>query len=281
MSTDYLRLAIDQFAPQLRAPADNLARIAASAGDADLVLTPELSLTGYDVGDAAHRLALPLHLDEPLPHGACDTSAALVLGLIERDGDGRPYNTAALVHHGRVRFRHRKLYLPTYGMFDEARFFARGDEIRPVDIDGWRAGILVCEDFWHPGVVYALAAAGIEMLLVQAAGPGRGVWEGGPHDDTFASTSAWERIARTTAQLYGIYVALANRTGVEGAVTFAGGSLIVGPDGEVLARAGDDAVRLEAELRRGDLQSARRPYSHARDDDPRLVRRALDRLAPG
>lgn len=281
MSTAILRLAIDQFTPQLRAPGANLARIAAAAGDADVVLTPELSLTGYDVGDAAHRLGVPLRLGEPLPHGACETSAALVLGLIERAPDGRPYNTAALVQDGRVRFCHRKLYLPTYGMFDEARFFARGDEIRPVDIGGWRAGILVCEDFWHPGVVYALAAAGIELLLVQAAGPGRGVWEGGAHDAAFASNAAWERIARTTAQLYGIYVALANRTGVEGAVTFAGGSLIVGPDGDVLARAGAEPARLEAELRRADLQSARRPYSHARDDDPRLVRRALDRLAPG
>lgn len=143
MSTDVLHLAIDQFAPRLREPAANLERIAAAAGDADLVLTPELSLTGYDVGDAAHSLAAPLRMDQPLPHGACDTRAACVLGVIERGDDGRPYNTAALLRGGRLRFRHRKLYLPTYGMFDEGRFFARGDEIRPIDIDGWCAGIQI------------------------------------------------------------------------------------------------------------------------------------------
>ncbi len=281
MTRAQLTLAVEQFAPRLRAPADNLARIAAAARGADVVLTPELSLTGYDVGDAAAHLALPLEPGAPLPLEATPTDAALVLGLIERGHGGTPYNAAALVRHGRLLFRHRKIYLPTYGMFDEARFFGRGDRIEPCDLDGWRIGLLVCEDFWHPGLVYVLAAAGIDVLLVQAAGPGRGVWDADDADPPFASSAAWERIARTTAQLYGIYVALANRTGVEGAVTFAGGSLVAGPDGSVLAHAGAAEARLEVVLRRQDLEAARRPYAHARDDDPQLVRRALERLAGG
>lgn len=281
MSAPDLRLALEQFAPQLRAPAANLQRIVHAAGDADLVLTPELSLTGYDVGDAVHRLALPIELNAPVPHGPCDTDAALVLGAIERGREGVPYNTATVVEHGLVTFKHRKLYLPTYGMFDEARFFGRGDTIAPFELRGWRIGLLVCEDFWHPGLAYALAAAGIDVLLVQAAGPGRGVWEGGTGAAMFASSAAWEDIARTTALLYGIYVALCNRIGVEGAVTFAGGSIVVGPDGSVVARAGIAEARLEVGLQRAELARARRPGAHFRDDDPRLVRRALERLAPG
>ncbi len=281
MSPDVLTLAVEQFTPRLRDPAANLAHIVGAAGNADVLLTPELSLTGYDVGDAAHHLATPLRVGEPLPHGSCDVATALVLGLIERGHDGVPYNAAALVQQKRVRFRHRKIYLPTYGMFDEARFFGRGSTIAPTELNGWSVGILVCEDFWHPGLIYTLAAAGIDLLLVQAAAPGRGVWDGGDGDSPFASGATWEGIARTTARLYGIYVALANRTGVEGAVTFAGGSLVAAPTGDIIARAGPTPTRIEVELRRSDLMAARRPYAHARDDDPQLVRRALERLDPG
>lgn len=271
-----LRLAVAQTAPGLRDTGRNARALSdlARAEGADLLLTPELSLTGYDVGDAVHALAC-----------SCDDAAAdlrgfdgqLVVGLIE-DAPGGPFNTALVVQNGRAQFRHRKLYLPTYGMFDEGRWFGRGttlETFRPAA--GWTAGVLICEDLWHPGLPYVLASRGIDLLLVAAAAPGRGVWEGAA-DGAFASAEVWERIARTTAQLYGIYIALANRTGVEGAVTFAGGSLIVGPDGAVIARAGDaGATVLRAELSRAALQRARQPYSHARDDDVSLVVRELAR----
>jgi predicted amidohydrolase len=283
-----LKLAVVQSTPRLRAPDDNIAHIAHTVAslDAELILTPELSVTGYDVGDDAARLAMPLVMDEPLPSmgeslpDALTRSAArLVLGMIERGAGGTPYNAAVIVQRGIVRFIHRKIYLPTYGMFDEARFFGRGRNIDVYEHAGWRVGVLVCEDFWHPGLVYVLATAGIELLLVLAAAPGRGVWEGGAEEGLFASADVWQRIARVTAQQYGIYVALANRAGVEGAVTFAGGSLVVGPDGTVLARAGElDAQVLEVQLSHDEIERARRPFAHARDDDPRVVCDALRRL---
>lgn len=281
MTHDELTLAIEQFSPQLRAPEANLAHIVRAAEGVDLLLTPELSLTGYDVGDAAHHLALPLEPGAPFPLDNARTDAAFVIGMIERGRDGTPYNACTLVRDGRVLHRHRKIYLPTYGMFDEARFFGSSDVLEPYDLDGWRIGMLVCEDFWHPGLVYVLATAGIDVLLVQAAGPGRGVWEADDDRVPFASMESWTRIARTTALLYGIYVALANRTGVEGAVTFGGRSIIVAPDGSVLAEADSRDARIEAVLRRADLLAARRPGSHIRDEDPHIVRRALDRLARG
>jgi predicted amidohydrolase len=283
---DELRLALFQHAPILRDVAANAGRIAAEAhrAAADLFLTPELSLTGYDVRDAAPALATPLQNGHELS-GRTDlaplrsVAGTVVTGLIEAAPDGAVYNAAVALENGRVRHVHRKIYLPTYGMFDEARYFASGRTLRPAEIAGWRVGILVCEDFWHPGLTYALAAAGIDALLVLAAGPGRGVWEGGDHGD-FASSDTWERIARSTAQLYGIYVALANRVGVEGGVTFAGGSVIVAPDGAVLARApSHEETVLHATLSRAVLHRSRNPYFHGRDDDPGLVLRELARVA--
>lgn len=276
-----LQLGVAQLAPALRAFDRNAEAIAAAAdaAGADLLLTPELSLTGYDLGDAVHALALGAEPGTRLHVPVLERAPGLVVVGLPEHATGGPYNTAAALHLGAVVFRHRKLYLPTYGMFDEGRWFGRGSTVDAwTTPSAWRIGILICEDFWHPALAYLLAAHGIELLLVPAAAPGRGVWEAGLHS-AFASADAWERIARTTAQLYGIYVAFANRVGVEGGITFAGGSLIVGPDGAVLARA-DDRVEatLLVELSRAALERARRPYAHARDDDQQLVARELARL---
>ncbi|HEX6307931.1 MAG TPA: nitrilase-related carbon-nitrogen hydrolase [Longimicrobiales bacterium] len=279
-SAEVLRLAVVQLAPVLREVDRNARSIAERAREAgaDLVLTPELSLTGYDVRDAVHDLARVVEpgaaLDVP---GLDDVPGHVVIGCIEAARRG-PFNTAAVVSGGTVAFRHRKLYLPTYGMFDEARWFGRGGNI---DVwttpEGWRVGLLICEDLWHPALAYVLAARGIDVLLVQAAAPGRGAWQGGEHT-RFASADVWERIARATAQLYGIYVALCNRVGVEGAVTFAGGSVVAAPDGSVVVRGRSDGPEvLAVELNRHSVRAATRPYSHARDDDVRLIIHELQR----
>lgn len=275
-----VRLAVAQLDCDVRDTAANGARIAeaATTARADILLTPELSVTGYDVGDAVHTLASPVRPGEPPSVEALlDLPGEVIVGLIEAAPAG-PFNTAAAVRDGRVVCRQRKLYLPTYGMFDEGRWFGRGRTLETwTTATGWRTGVLICEDFWHPGLAYVLASRGIDLLLVQAAAPGRGAWDGGAAG-AFASADVWERIARTTAQLYGIYVALCNRVGVEGGVTFAGGSMIVGPDGAVLTYADDASEQtIVAELTADALARSRRPYAHRRDDDPALVVRELTR----
>lgn len=275
-----LRLAAYQFAPAMLDVDGNAARIARAAREAraDILLTPELSLTGYDLRDDAADVALPIAAGFGGALDALDDAPDTIVGLVEATDDGALFNAAVHVHAGAPLFRHRKVYLPTYGLFDEMRFFGRGRAVRTYDLDGWRLGLLICEDFWHPSLAYLLAMAGAHVLLVQAAAPGRGLSseDGGPD---FASGAVWERMARTAAQLYGVYVVLANRTGVEGAVTFTGGSLIVGPDGEVLDRASPDSESLLLhELSLDEVARARRPYSHLRDEDPSLVHRELGRL---
>jgi predicted amidohydrolase len=283
---EILRLGLYQFAPRLCQIEDNLRRISQRATDceADLLLTPELSATGYDLGDDAAHLATPIAVGEPLAGEPFSrVRSHVLLGLPERANDGITYNSLAVLAGGVVQFRHRKVYLPTYGMFDEGRYFGRGHEVVPWQLGPWRIGLLICEDFWHPGLAYVLACAGIHLLLVAAAAPGRGIWQeqiekGAERDARFASAASWERIARCHAQLYGIFVALANRTGVEGSTTFAGASVIVGPDGQVLARANEDEETvLRADLCMSELERARRPFAHARDEDRSLVINALKR----
>lgn len=283
---DTLNLEIYQFAPVLGDVESNGSRIAdrARATDADILLTPELALTGYDLGDDAIQLAQRITsgqaLPETLPLG--DARAGVILGLAERGDDGIPYNALAAVTGGVVRFHHRKVYLPTYGMFDEGRFWGRGERVEPWCFGAWTLGLLICEDLWHPALPYVLAATGVHALLVAAAAPGRGPRPDAGGRGKFASMDAWERIARSTAQLYGIYVGLANRVGVEGGVTFAGESMVAGPDGEVLARAAaDEECSIRVQLSLEEVARARRPFTHLRDDDLRLAGQLLERAREG
>jgi predicted amidohydrolase len=277
-----LRLRIEQFAPVLGDTERNLERIvgaqAAAADDGvDLLVTPELALTGYDLRDRVSAVAIA-EADAPLP--ALANGPDLVLGLVEHDAAFVPYNVALHLRGGQVLHRHRKVYLPTYGMFDEARYFGRGGRVRTYDAGGgWRMGLLICEDLWHPALAYLLAAAGAHLIVVQTAAAGRGAWQGGESGGRFASWRVWEHLAFAAAAAYGVYVVLADRVGVEGSCVFAGGSLIVAPDGTTLAQAGDrDEERLTADLDLERVALARRPFSHIRDDDPHLVRRELDAL---
>lgn len=271
-----LNLALLQFSPRLRDVAHNLARIGEAAGKstADLLVTPELSLTGYDLRDDVHTIARPVRTGDVF---AQLTGTALV-GLVDRDDAALPFNAAALVSNGKVSFIHRKVYLPTYGMFDEGRYFARGRRVEPFSLAGWRFGVLVCEDFWHPMLAYLHALQGAHVLVVMAAAPGRGAWEGGEEGAFFASSDSWERIARTYAQLYGVYVVVCNRTGVEGGVTFAGESLVVAPGGHVMARCGVDEELIQVELDAAAVTSARTPYAHLRDEDVMLAIQEMQRV---
>lgn len=274
-----VRLRLEQLAPVLADPEANLRRVAEAQEDAradgvDLLLTPELSLTGYDLRDRTHAVARDL---APFPGLA--EGPDVVLGVVERGPGYVPFNTALHLRGGEVLHAHRKVYLPTYGMFDEGRYFGAGDRARAYDAGGgWRVGLLVCEDLWHPALAYLLATAGAGLLLVQSAAAGRGVWEGGAGGGRFASWGAWESLAVAAATAYGVYVAVANRVGAEGAAVFCGGSFVVGPDGRVLARADDlRPDRVTVELSLDEVARARRPYSHARDEDPHLVLRELAR----
>ncbi len=243
---------------------------AATGAGPGIAVSPELALTGYDLRDRTTDVALSA--DEVARRLA--PAGSLVVGFPERAPDGAIYNSAAHVDGGRVVHVHRKVYLPTYGMFDEARVFAPGQDVVAYDYAGWRVGLLVCEDYWHPGLVYALCAQRIDVLIAIAGAPGRGVVDADA-DVRFASWQTWRRMAEVYARVLGIYVALANRSGVEDGVVFAGGSFVAAPDGSMLTELGTDAGSASATLERPELARHRTPAWHGRDDRPLVVARAL------
>ena len=277
-----MKVAIAQIHPRLgdlgRNVALHLDRVrAARARGADLVVFSELSLTGYLLLDLAQEVALDLAGAGPARRlAAASRGIAILLGAVEATPDFRTHNTAALFEQGRLAFRHRKVYLPTYGMFDEGRYFAPGDRFRvhrsprlgPL-------GVLICEDAWHLSSAYLLAQGGADLVCVLSAGPVRGMRAGAE----LASTAAWRDLCRVTAQFFTAYVVYCNRVGHEEGWTYSGGSFAVDPMGEVLAEASEGSEELlMVEVRTDRLREARTAYPLLRDERPHLVGRELERL---
>ncbi|HEY8832371.1 MAG TPA: NAD+ synthase, partial [Gemmatimonadaceae bacterium] len=153
------------------------------------------------------------------------------------------YNSALYVTLGGgtgepvIRHVHRKLFLPTYGMFDEERFVDRGFEVRAFDTAWGRAAMLICEDAWHSLTGTVAALDGATMIFILSASPARGVWPREDEGQVPANLKRWERLARDIAEEQGVFVALVNLVGTEGGKTFSGGSIIAGPYGDVRAKA--------------------------------------------
>jgi predicted amidohydrolase len=231
-----LRIALAQTSPRLGALADNLARHheligEARAAGAGLVVFPELGLTGYQLQDLAAEVAM--RLDDPrlaeLARATEGISAAV--SFVEESGDHRLFIAAALLEDGEVRHVHRKVFLPTYGLFDERRFFAAGDVLRATPSRlGVGIGIAVCEDFWHLQTPQLLALDGAQLLLNMSSSPGRDL--AAKNEVGLGTATSWRTLMRTYAQLTTSFVVFVNRVGVDESVTFWGGSEVIGPSGE-------------------------------------------------
>ena len=236
-----LRVALVQFTPNKADTRGNLARVATIVAEesphADVVVFPETALSGYFLEGGVAEASLEIeHLAEAL--GSPSKQAPdLVVGFYER-WRRRLYNSVAYLEPvagaWTVRHVHRKMFLPTYGVFDEARFVEPGPEVRAFDTRFGRIGMLICEEAWHSLPATILALDGAELLLVVSASPARDFAPSGAGRP--ANLTRWDRLAPETAVEHGIFVAVAQLTGSEGGKLFPGGSIAVGPDGQILAR---------------------------------------------
>jgi NAD+ synthetase len=260
-----LRLAIAQLKPSKGAYRHNLARLGevflTLAGDPeppDLVILPETALTGYFVEGAVRELALSadaFYADLAALHAESGAPPFdIVVGFFEL-WQTRLHNSALVATLGGadpgIRHVHRKVFLPTYGVFDEERFVEPGRSVRAFDTRWGRAAVIVCEDAWHSLVPTIAALDGAQVLIVVSASPARGLAPDEGGEERPASLLRWERTIQAIAGEHGIYVALAQLVGFEGGKAFPGGSLVVGPRGDVLARARvfeEDLLRVTVEL---------------------------------
>jgi predicted amidohydrolase len=247
----------------------------AIARGAQLILFPELSLTGYTLRDIAWEIAVDPATAEALrPIRELSRRISIAAGLVESGPGHGIYNTAVFFEDGEVRHLHRKVYLPTYGMFEEGRYFSPGTDVCAFNSKFGRFGMLICEDAWHVTMPYLLALDGAEALLCLTASPTR-VSGDGP---TLDNQTVNHEHHRSYARLFNVYTLFCNRVGFEDGVNFWGGSTVTAPDGEHLATAAllsEDLIL--AGLDSDEVRRARRFSRHFLDERPEMVIRALHR----
>ncbi len=280
MAESVCRARLVQFAPRLGAVEANVERhhtalAAATEAGRELVVFPELSLTGYYLRDLVSQVALTP--ESPALRGLAEASrhVDVVCGFVEESPTCDLYCTAAYLSEGQIRHLHRKVYLPTYGMFDEGRYLSPGSELRTFPTRWGPAGLLICEDLWHPSAPYVLSRQGMDLLIAISASPLRGVQPGGPEIE-----AAYARMLDTYAMLFQCHVLFCNRVGVEDGVTFWGGSRAFSPlTGERACAPLLEETYLDVDLDRSDLRTARLATPLLADERFDLTLRALEKIS--
>jgi predicted amidohydrolase len=277
-----LKIGLAQITPKLGNVDANLAlhlqmiEQAAEQG-VELLVFPELSLTGYRLHDLAFQVAMHLTERNPVFGRLLDASRDMdiVVGFVEADRRQKFYIAAAYLSRGEILHVHRKVYLPTYGMFDESRYFAWGDAVRAFDTRFGRIGLLICEDFWHMSAPYLLWLDGADLLVFTSASPGRGL----ATEQKIGSAKWVEHINQAYASIFTNFVIHANRTGFEDGVTFWGGSTVFDPEGVLLAQGPyyEEAL-VTARLDMSQLRRTRIRLPLLRDERVGLTTREMERI---
>jgi predicted amidohydrolase len=260
----------------------HLERIDALRAASDLVVFPELSLTGYFLKDQVLELGLARGSDELARLAAASKEVSLFVGFVEKTPEGRFYNAAGFFEDGELKAVHRKVHLVTYGLFDEARDFAAGEEFRVIESRLGRFGPLICEDAWHAPSAYQHFLNHADALVVLSASPARGV-EVPPHgaEPGLASQRTWDTLLAAQALLYRTYLVYASRVGWEDGIGFCGGSAVFGPEGDKLAALPAlEPGELTARLTSADLHRARYATPLRRDEKPAILFAELARHVP-
>src|SRR6202022_3424686 len=280
MTDSRLSVALAQIDPALGDRDRNLERHrqwvkqAAEAG-ARLLVFPELSLTGYFLKDLVSESAIQLDSPQMRELAALSTELDVVLGAVIESPDHRYFNPSLYFSRGELQHVHRKVYLPTYGMFDEQRYFAPGDRFRSFETGFGRAGMLVCEDIWHLSSAYILSLEGVDMIICPSSSPGRGITT----DERLGTAESYGLVCRTYAQFLTTFFLYCNRVGFEDGANFWGGSVVIGPSGDIIAQqqAADEALVL-ATLDLADVRRQRLANPLLRDERLELTINELRRV---
>ena len=233
-----LRVALAQVnstVGELDGNAETVIRLAKKAADggARLIAFPEMVLTGYPIEDLAVRGSFQRAVAERTARLATELAEAgvgeafVVAGSLGTAADGRPTNTAVVLHRGEVATLYTKHHLPNYGVFDEFRIFASGSEPVVIEVDGARVGLAICEDIWQDGgTVEQLEDDDLDLLLVL---------NGSPYERGKGHLRV--RLAKQRAAELSSAVAYVNLIGGQDDLVFDGGSFVLDVDGQLLGAA--------------------------------------------
>ena len=275
-----LTVGLAQVAPTLGDRPRNLAAHRswierAQAAKVELLVFPELSLTGYFLKDLVPDVALTRDSPEIAELAALSRGLDLVVGAVLEEADHRYFNASLYLSGGELKHIHRKVYLPTYGMFDEQRYLAAGDRFRSFPTGYGRAGILICEDIWHLSTAYVLSLQGTDLMICPSASPGRGI----STDERLGTAESYGLLCRTYAQFFTTFFLYCNRVGYEDGANFWGGSMIIGPNGDIIRQEEDaDEALVTATVDLADIRRERVSSPLLRDEKVELTINELRRV---
>jgi len=268
---DVVNVAIVQTKPRKGKYRENLRDLRdvfaqAGADPVDLIVLPEAALTGYFLEGAVYELALDSDaFAGDLTSAWLETNPGrdvdIVCGFYE-NCEGTYYNSAVYLEisggRSNVKHVHRKMFLPTYGVFDEERFLSRGRHLQTFETRFGRIAMLICEDCWHSIVPTLAAIKGARILIVPSAAPGRGIEDGGE----LTSITRWRGILEAIAAEHGVYLLYAGLAGFEGGKGMTGSSRIVDPHGHTIVDApplGAHMISAAIDIREIDVARATLP----------------------
>jgi predicted amidohydrolase len=269
-----VRVTLGQVEPALGDVSENVRRShealdKARSDHADLVVLPELMLTGYSLGRVNDDVARSVDEREIADLAEAADGLGCVVGFAEA-GRVHTYNSAAYLEHGEIRHVHRKLYLPTYDIWEERKHFTPGGSMRSFDTDIGRVAILICSDAWQPALAVLAVQDGARVLLVPANSTGRRP----------AIEEEWRDVNRFYARMLECYVVFVNRVGEEHDLSFWGGSHVYDPWGELVAEAPtDEPASITVDLDLGGVRRRRREMPLVKEARLALLSRELERLA--
>lgn len=237
----------------------------------ELLLFPELSLTGYQLGRRTPEAAMRADDERLKSLARIAPNMTVVVGFVEQASPGEYYNAVAYLKQGEIAAVYRKINLPTYGGLEEGKWYHSGEELVQVECKpNWNASTLICADLWNPALVHCAMLRRPELLLAPVNSASAIV------SDEFSNENNWQTNVSFYAMLYGVPVLMANRYGAEGDAWFWGGSRILGPRGEVLAQAEDRECLISAELDLNSIAAARFDHPAIRDANTPLIQRLLN-----
>jgi predicted amidohydrolase len=275
-----MRISLAQLDPRLGDIDANIelahAAVATAVGDStDLIVFPELFLSGYSVGDVDADLSMRPN-DPRIEKLARSVGAAgLTVGFVEAGPPGpHTYNSTAYYEGGHLVHVHRKLYLPAYAPFEERNHFTPGPRLRAFDAGpDTRMAVLCCNDAWQPQLAFLAVQDGAHILLVPAASAQSRSSE---HYDT---DEYWHDITRFYGRMFQVFVVFVNRVGTEGGLQFWGGSHVVDPWGNVVAEAAQKQQEiLTIDVALADVRRRRRQVPLVKEARLGLLHREIMRV---
>jgi predicted amidohydrolase len=268
---------VDAFLGDVDANFEHAHEVVAAAvqHNSDLIVFPELHLSGYSIGDVDADLSM--QPDDPRIEKLARQAgpAGVLVGFVESGPRGpHTYNSAAFYHDGRLVHVHRKLYLPAYEPFEERNHFTPGPSLEAFQASGdTRTAVLICNDAWQPQLAFLAVQDGAKLLLVPAASAQSRFPE---HYD---SHEYWHDITHFYGRMFQVFVVFVNRVGTEGALRFWGGSHVIDPWGNVVSEAtqnAEDLVTVDIDL--SEVRRRRRQVPLVKEARLGLLQREIRRL---